>query len=315
VLGRGLVGVDTPVAAADDLGLTRGDGCFEGCRVRRTRSGGRPAGSGAAGPVGAGPVAELDKLDLHLARMARSAAALDIGFDEAAWRALVADAAAAWAAGSSDGEAAVKLVLTRGRPDSPAAPTGFVTVSPIGDVLHRQRRDGIRVRTLDRGTSAAAFAAAPWLMGGVKTLSYVVNMAAQREAARRGDDDALYLSADGWVLESPTSAIVWAVGGSLHTVAAGANGILGSTTLALLFGRAPAAGWETVSTAARVEDLFAADVVVSVSSVRGPVQVVAIDGRPLSVTAAGRRALTACRELTDFADPVSRATAADAALS
>ncbi len=315
MLGRGLVGVDTPVAAADDLGLTRGDGCFEGCRVRRTRSGGRPAGSGAAGPVGAGPVAELDKLDLHLARMARSAAALDIGFDEAAWRALVADAAAAWAAGSSDGEAAVKLVLTRGRPDSPAAPTGFVTVSPIGDVLHRQRRDGIRVRTLDRGTSAAAFAAAPWLMGGVKTLSYVVNMAAQREAARRGDDDALYLSADGWVLESPTSAIVWAVGGSLHTVAAGANGILGSTTLALLFGRAPAAGWETVSTAARVEDLFAADVVVSVSSVRGPVQVVAIDGRPLSVTAAGRRALTACRELTDFADPVSRATAADAALS
>jgi len=300
VLGRGLVGVDTPVAAADDLGLTRGDGCFEGCRVRRTRSGGGPAGS-----VGAGPVAELDKLDLHLARMARSAAALDIGFDEVAWRALVGDATAAWAAGSTDGEAAVKLVLTRGRPDYPGVPTGFVTVSPIGDVIHRQRRDGIRVCTLDRGTSADAFAAAPWLMGGVKTLSYVVNMAAQREAARRGDDDALYLSADGWVLESPTSAIVWAVDGALRTVAAGANGILGSTTLALLFTRAAAAGWETVATAARVEDLFAADVVVSVSSVRGPVRVTAIDGRPLSATPPGQRALIDCRELTDFADPVS----------
>ena len=33
VLGRGVVPRDTPLLVADDLGLTRGDGCFDACRV------------------------------------------------------------------------------------------------------------------------------------------------------------------------------------------------------------------------------------------------------------------------------------------
>lgn len=305
ILGRGLVDVDTPVAAADDLGLTRGDGCFEGLRLRRRPD---PDPDPTAGPAGRGG-AGVDKLDLHLARMRRSAASLGIAFDEAAWRGLVADAAAAWAGGfPAEDEAAVKLVLTRGRPDAPDGPTGFLTISSLGAALLRQRRDGISVVTLDRGTAAAAYAGAPWLMGGVKTLSYVVNMAAQREAVRRGADDALYVSADGWVLESPTSSIVWAVGGVLHTVADGANGILASTTLALLFSRAAAAGRPTAATSVRLADLLAADVVVSVSSVRGPVRVVAVDGVPLAATRAGLEVLADCQDLTDF--PAAAAAAA-----
>lgn len=298
VLGRGPVEVDTPVAAADDLGLTRGDGCFEGCRIRRAAPGAAPVPTAGQGPA---PAAALDNLDAHLARMARSAAALEIAFDEAAWRELVAEAAAAWAAGyPGDLEAAVKLVLTRGRPGSPA-PTGFLTVSSLGPELLRQRREGITVSTLARGTSATAFTGAPWLLGGVKTLSYAVNMAAQREAARRGADDSVYVSSDGWVLESPTSSLVWAVDGTLYTVPAGANGILASTTLQLLFARAAATGRRCDFAPARVADLLAADVLVSLSSVRGPVQVVTVDGRPQRANAAGIEALAACRALTDFA--------------
>ena len=252
VLGLGVVDAATPVARADDAGLTRGDGCFEGCRL-------------VDGVV--------DKLDAHLARMTRSAASLEIPFDAAAWRDLVATAAAAWAA---PGEAAMKLLLTRG----PAGdrPTGFVMISPLPADYPRQRRDGLAVITLSRGLAADAFADAPWLLGGVKTLSYAVNMAAQREAVRLGADEVVFVSSDGYVLEAPTASIVWARGRSLHTTPLGPTGILGGTTQQRLFERADAAGWSTAYTLARVEDLHAADVVWVVSSVRGPVDIVDLDG-------------------------------------
>src|SRR5579875_3918907 len=92
VLGRGVVDPAEPIVRADDAGLTRGDGCFEGCRL-------------VADADGRSHVA---KLDAHLARMARSAAALEIPFDAAAWRELVATAAAAW---TRPRAAAIKHVL------------------------------------------------------------------------------------------------------------------------------------------------------------------------------------------------------------
>lgn len=287
LLGSGVINPQTPVATADDLGLTRGDGCFEGCRLRR-----RPDGTVA-----------YDKLDRHLARMTRSAAALEIALDEPAWRSLLADAAAAWAeAHPGVAEAAAKLVLTRGRQDG-SSPTGFVTISPLGAEAVRQRRDGVRLVTLSRGTTVDAYADAPWLLGGVKTLSYVVNMAVLREAARRGADEGLLTTVDGRLLECPTSSLVWASGQTLSTIAQADTGILASTTLQLLFDRAAAAGWETVHTSARVADVLdpGVDAVLLVSSVKGVVQVVALDGIPLPVTEAGQKILRWCREFTDFA--------------
>lgn len=257
VLGRGVVDPASPLARADDPGLTRGDGCFEGCRVR----------VGADGPA-------VDKLDAHLARMARSAAALGIEFDEAAWRALVEVAADAWTGAD---EAAMKLVLTRG-PEG-QGPLGFAIVTTLSPEYDRLRRDGLRVTTLTRGVTSDAFADAPWLLGGVKYLSYAINMAAQREAERRGVDDVIFVSADGVVLEAPTGSVVWAVGRTLHTTPLGATGILAGTTQQLLFERAGAAGWQTAHTSASVDDLHAADVVWLISSVRGPIDVVELDGK------------------------------------
>ncbi len=75
VLGTGIVDPATPVIRADDPGVTRGDGCFEGIRL-------------LTGPDGSRQAAKLDR---HLARMARSAAALEIAFDPAPWQELVAD--------------------------------------------------------------------------------------------------------------------------------------------------------------------------------------------------------------------------------
>lgn len=259
VLGRGIVPADTPVARADDPGLTRGDGCFEGCRLQ-------------IGPDGTRAV---DKPDAHFARMTRSAAALGIPFDEAAWRGLLAEAVAAW---QVPGEAAVKLVLTRGSV-SAGVPTGYVWITPLPADYPRQRREGLRVVTLPRGLHSAAFTDAPWLLGGVKALSYAVNMAAGREAERLGADDVLFVSSDGIVLEAPTASVVWSVGRTLHTTPLGATGILAGTTQALLFERAAAAGWDTLETTATVDDLHTADVLWLVSSVRGPVDVVDLDGK------------------------------------
>ena len=262
VLGRGIVDPDVAVVRADDAGITRGDGCFEGCRLHRGR---------------------VDKPDLHFARMARSAAALAISFDEPAWRQLLEQAVAAWSAsaaqrsGPGADEAAVKLVLTRGSPGTDAL-TGYVWITPLAADYPRQRRDGLRVITLGRGTTFDAFAAAPWLLGGVKTLSYAINMAAAREAARRGADDVIFLSADGRVLEAPTASVVWSVGRTLHTVPTGGSGVLAGTTQRLLFDRARDAGWQLSYSAATLDDLHAADVVWLTSSVRGPVDVVDLDG-------------------------------------
>jgi 4-amino-4-deoxychorismate lyase len=253
VLGRGRVDPTSPIVRADDAGLTRGDGCFEGCRLR-------------AGVI--------DNFDAHLARMTRSASALQIGFDPAQWRDLAALAVGAW---TSPGEATVKLLVTRGGADG--APVGFVAITPVAAETLRARRDGLRVITLERGWSSDTFAGVPWLLGGVKTLSYAVNMAAQREAQRRGADDVLFVSSDGAVLESPTSTAVWALGQTLHTTPIGATGILAGTTAQLLCERAAAAGWTTAQTLAGRDDLHAADALWLVSSVRGPVEVIELDGK------------------------------------
>lgn len=259
MLGQGLVDPSTPVARADDAGLTRGDGCFEGCRLRVAPDGGRT----------------VDKIDAHFARMTRSAAALELPFDECAWRELLDVAVHGW-----DGppEAAIKLLLSRGATSSGEV-SGFVWITPVSEESLRQRRDGLRAVSLDRGVASDAFAAAPWLLGGVKTLSYAINMAAQREAERLGVDETIFVSSDGYVLEAPTGSVVWAQGRRLHTTPTGDTGILAGTTQRLLFDRAEAAGWTTAEVLGTVDDLHAADVVWVISSVRGPVDVVELDGK------------------------------------
>ena len=254
VLGQGLVDPATPVVHADDLGFTRGDGCFEGCRV-------------VDGVV--------DKIELHVTRAHRSAAALGITFDEPAWRGLIDEAVAAWPAGT---EGSMRWFLTRGRAGEPE-PTGIVSIADLPPSFGPQRRDGIRAVTLSRGTTYDAFGDADWLLGGVKTISYAVNMAAQREAVRRGADDVIFVSADGQVLEAPTSSVVWTVGNTMYTVPTGANGILESTTQLRLFERAVEQGWQTVPADAVVDDLHAADAVFLAGTVRGPVDVIELDGR------------------------------------
>ena len=269
VLGRGVLGADEPAVTADDVGLTRGDGCFDSARVVTDAAG----------------AAEVVSLAGHLDRLDRSALAL--GIDNPSheqWSDLVGQALAAW---STPGEAVLKLLLTRGREWRDSGPTAIVTIAARGP--SRATADGIRQAprtitavTLSRGHPSDAFADAPWLLGGVKTLSYVVNVAAGREARRRGADDVVFTSTDGFALDGPTSGLLVVRGGRFVTTPAGATGILESVTVEAVLAAAADEGFETAHELVPVDDLYTADGVWLVSASRGPVLVTALDGRRLA---------------------------------
>ncbi|MET0590771.1 MAG: aminotransferase class IV, partial [Naasia sp.] len=191
--GHRLVDPADPQVNVLDFGVTRGDGVFETISI----GGGR-----------------LQALDAHLARFARSAASLDLPApDLRAWR----DAIHA-VAGAIDPtpEAFVKTVLTRGVEGAGSGATGWAYAAPASDFT-AVRRDGIRVVTLDRGYRHDIAQTAPWLLAGSKTLSYAVNRAVLREAARREADDAVFVSSDGFLLEGSTSNLLLRVGDKLVT--------------------------------------------------------------------------------------------------
>jgi 4-amino-4-deoxychorismate lyase len=90
---------------------------------------------------------------------------------------------------------------------------------------------------------------------------------------------------------------VWWDGRTLHTTPTDGTGILAGTTQRMLFERAAADGWPTAETRASVADLHAAPVVWLIGSVRGPVDVVELDGKPRDRVA---EVDTAVRRLAGF---------------
>lgn len=257
VMGRGVVPAAEPIVTAGDLGLVRGDGCFDAMRV-------------VVGPDGT----RVDHREGHVSRFGRSAMALGLAFDLAAWDRLIDTALAAW---DVPGEATLKVVLTRGAEATPGVQTEFCTITPADPGLVHDRA-GMPVLTLTRGYASDLFRDVPWLLGGVKLLSYAVNMAGQREARARGAREALFTSTDGYALEGPTSAVVWFDGDRLWTTAPGPTGILQPVTVGALFEAAEADGVPTGYGLIKPEDITQAWMV---SAVRGACPITTLDGHPL----------------------------------
>jgi 4-amino-4-deoxychorismate lyase len=244
VAGRGVVPRDEPVLQADDEALLRGRAAFETLRVY----GGRPF-----------------RLPDHLARMRASAERLDIewpgGFEELAEEALEAAAI---------GDAVLRLYLTPGRERS-GRPVSLALVSALPDDLEERRARGISLISL-----LGVRAEAPWLLGGVKSTSYAVNMAAEAEARARGADDAVFVRDDGIVLEGPVTNLWWRRGSTLCTPSLDL-GILAGVTRAVLIEAAPAAGYEVAEGAYPLSDLLGSEEAFTTSSVREVMPVVQLD--------------------------------------
>ncbi|TCL78239.1 MULTISPECIES: aminodeoxychorismate lyase [unclassified Curtobacterium] len=242
-----------------DLGVTRGDGVFETITVVD----GRP-----------------QALEAHLDRFGRSAAMLDLPApDPDAWRQAIE---AVCARLDPVREAFAKTVLTRGV-EGTDRPTGWVYAAPSVDST-AARTEGISVVVLDRGYRHDVERTSPWLLQGAKTLSYAVNMAALREAARRGADDALFVSSDGYVLEGTRANLILKVGDRLVTPRTDI-GILAGTTQADVFRFAEQEGIETAYELVTLADLQAADALWLVSSVRQAAPIRSVNGDARAVNA------------------------------
>lgn len=199
-----------------DDGVLRGDAVFEAMLVRAGRTHAR---------------------DRHLARLQRSAAALDLDLDEVAVRRCLADLLAAY--GPNDG--AVRVIVTR----------GGVVRGLVGPVTWPP-------------SLALVVVEMPWrtVLSGIKTLSYAANQWAVRQARSRGGDDALIVD-DGRVHELPSGAVVLVRDGRCMTPDPDRLPILDSVTARVL-----AEVVDVAPVVPTVADLRTADEVLVVSATR-----------------------------------------------
>ncbi|MFO7779270.1 MAG: aminotransferase class IV [Nitriliruptoraceae bacterium] len=235
--GRVLPATEATVPLADD-GFLRGDAVFEAMLVRSGRT---------------------HALELHLERMHRSAAALELPLDERTLRHVIADLLASW--GPHDG--AVRVITTR----------GGVIRGLIGPAVWPS-------------TIALGIVHAPWrsAISGVKTLSYAANQWAVRQARAVGADDALIVDGD-IVHELPTGSLVLVHDGICSTPDPDQLPILASVSVAVLQQLV-----EVTPTTPGLEQLLAADELMVLSATRPCLPVHALhlpDGQRLELPAPG----------------------------
>ena len=267
--GRGLVDPDEPVLHVDDEAFLRSRAAFETTRVYS----GRPF-----------------KLVEHLARLAGSAERVEIGRIDTEELTRLATLALEAAAAP---DAMLRLFVTPGR-NGAGSPTQVAMVSTLPEGLDEVRARGIKLVSIQLGLDPELRASAPWLLGGVKSTSYAVNMAAEAEAKRRGADDAVFLGSGDIVLEGPVTNIWWRDDDVLYTPAL-ELGILAGVTRATLLEEAGAAGYEVREGVFPLDHVAAANEAFTSSSIREVMPVVELDSKAIGDGAPG----PAARELQE----------------
>jgi 4-amino-4-deoxychorismate lyase len=253
-----------PVIHADDEALLRGRAAFETLRVY----GRRPF-----------------RLEAHLDRLFASAASIALPplerRDLEHLVQLVLDDA-------GDEDATLRVVWTAGTEGGGA--TGLALLSSVPGWIEEVRARGSRIVSL-----LGVRAVVPWLLPGVKSTSYAVNMAADAEAKRRGADDAIFVDADGVVLEGTVTNVWWRRGNTLYTPSLGL-GILAGVTRAVVLELAKGCGYRVEEGTYPLSDLVEAEEAFTSSSVRELLPIVDLDGHSLERGPAADELQQALRE-------------------
>ncbi|WP_300344266.1 aminodeoxychorismate lyase [Nesterenkonia sp.] len=264
-----------PQLRVTDLGAVRGDGIFETMLA-----------------IGG----HVRKLGPHLDRLRRSAEITEIGIPpHHAWQAAVELGLEEFRTrGTLPDQLSIRLTATRGVDGEPAsedpqwAGTYWVLLTPVPDSVKQRRGKPVAVTLLDRGYDSQAAERAPWLLLSAKTLSYAVNMAALRWAAKHGFDDVVFTTSDGHVLEAPTSTVLmmtFTADGTPRLITPTLKtGILPGTSQGAVFAAAERAGWELGYGPVTPEDLVSADHAWLLSSVRLASPISRIDQTEMAVS-------------------------------
>lgn len=252
--------------AAADRALLFGYGLFETVRVHRGRA---------------------LCLPRHLARLRRSAPVLGLALPWSAEEigALVSEAVARHsnAGGSSPGlmEGAVRLTVTAG--PGPVAASGG---GPPGLVISVREGEPYPPALYERGFRAV------WASGRrnhrsplcrVKSLNFLDNLLARREAEERGADEALLLNADGDLAEGAVTNVFFVRGDRLCTPDLGSGALPGVARGVLLdlIGVERGLGLSAEQGRYSPADLLAADEAFLTNALLGVMPLVAVDGRPV----------------------------------
>lgn len=245
-----------------DIGFQRGYGCFEALRVYEGR---------------------IFRLREHVARLGASAAMLHLPLPPS-------DDIEEWCRRVASGDSALRILVS-----------GGIDARTIGT----DSKVVVFCETLDPQPEAYTLQTriAPWHsdgtlfeLTGAKALSYGFNLAATTAARFDGFDDALLVGESGWVLEGPNYTIGWVADGTLFTPSLDL-GILGSITRSAVIDAAPAADVEIAEGRYGVDDLYRADEVLLMSSVREVLPVRKVDDREFPHGPVTARVRSAFREL------------------
>lgn len=177
-------------------------------------------------------------------------------------------------------EASLRITITRGSggrglDTKGAGPqTILVTLAPIAeDFLDRARRGWTLVTAKTRRPSPESVPAQ------LKALGRVYSILAHLEAEAAGADDALLLSADGYIAEGPTWNFFWRTGMTVRTAALDL-GILEGVTRSILLELAAKRGYEVEEGRWNRAELDRADEAFVSMTSSGVVPIRSLDGRP-----------------------------------
>lgn len=242
-----------------DHGFLFGDGVFEGIRLT-------PAG--------------IFRFDDHMKRLATAACAVGIevpgGFERV--REVARLTTRAWGARSGY----LRLIITRGVGALGIDPATCPEPRLICIAASAQERSAeTDERGLRLATSSLRRPAFDVLDPRVKSLNYLNNVLAKREATQSGADDALVLNARGLIAEASATNL-FALSGERLTTPPTTDGALEGITRRTILEIARDLGIETSETSLGRFDLFAADAVFLTGTRAGIVPVGSLDGSAIS---------------------------------